>query len=270
MTKIGHDIQDKVFSLNLKIAKKFSKSGYRKPRWKPKRPTYSDLQDKWVIIEFDVLTFALPILGIVWEFDDDVLEIRYVVDLTTLELKGTISYNFKAIKEIYILESPETTSANELIYEVARDKLDKSIISDIAFYSQLIMKLKNRIRNQRIAELVNFLGDKIKQAEEMADESEILGEEITHTKSKTQEERQKFEESDSVKRWLDVVEQETRDIERMSIEEIQKEAHVIAEKSYDDMLKMFVYWIDVLSEMRNDNVDEFIRLLYYDVINMNR
>jgi hypothetical protein len=179
-------------------------------------------------------------------------------------------YNMKAISKIHVLEPEEVTYAKEVINEIEQEKLQYSLDTYLAFHAYVILKVKDLVEDTHIASLINTLKDNMNMEEEMKDESEVLGEEISKYESKTKKDQGKFYESIPMKKFLDTIEKETTDISEMSIEEVLTQARVISEKSDDEHIHEIMYWLESLSEVRDEKIDEMIRMKYYDMLNQSR
>ena len=262
--RAGYNWNKKLFSLNLRITKSYEKTG---EEWKPHKPDFEELEGDWVVIDFSSLSLIeKPILGLVGESDSYYANLEDAIEIYTLRHNTFVHLEIDRIYAVHVLESPEVSLAREVIEDVEKEKLFKALEPGIANPAHVIRKLKGRVSEWRVAELINSLYSIIGGTEDATDESMILGEEMAGGPSKVKKELDEFiDKHESVKQWAEAIEEKQEEIDEMSIEEMLDDTKTMNEKNDDGEIEMYADWLEILSTIRDQKVNEVIRILYFDL-----
>lgn len=252
---------------NLRITETFERSG---DRWLPRKPDFHSLEGEYAMVEFSPIFLANSVSGTVSESEENELYLRGVTDLRTFEYLESRGYNPKAIWRLHILESPEITDAKSTISDIEKEKLDKALEPSIAMNAHAIRKLKGNVERTRVAELVNYLAGQIAVAEDSTDEAMIIGEKMAGGPSQKEKALGKFVQgSEKVQHWVQDMQKREETIDETPIEQILEETRKKRQaKGDDDEIARFADWIEELVSVRDPQVDDVIRGLYFDLDNL--
>jgi len=130
-------------------------------RDKPKKgEQWEDLIGETCIFEF---LLNEPIIGIVDDYDEDVVFIYNAFDLTrgTRVNTGALGLNIEAIRKMHVLENWYVYEARRAVKRVQRDSLDKLPNEFTAWYARCILKLSPYVEEWPIAETICMSEDDI-------------------------------------------------------------------------------------------------------------
>ena len=130
-------------------------------RGKPKKEEqWEDLIGETCIFEF---LLDEPIIGIVDDYDEDVVFIYNAYDLTrgTRVNAGAMGLNIEAIRKIHVLENWYVYEAKRAVKRVQSDRLDKLPNEFTAWYARCILKLSPYVEEWPIAETICMSEDDI-------------------------------------------------------------------------------------------------------------
>jgi hypothetical protein len=128
-------------------------------REKPKKAgQWEDLTGETCVFEF---LLHDPIMGIVDDCDEDVVDIYDAYDLTrgTRSDSGSMSLNVKAIREIHVLENWYVHDARCVVESVQKDGLEKLPNEFAAWHARCILKLSPYVEEWALAEAICMLED---------------------------------------------------------------------------------------------------------------
>lgn len=265
----GFSFDSKFCSINLRIFKTFEKDGRK---WKPRKPDFDKLRNKWIIVVPHVLSLSDPVLCLIDDDEDEIftsdgVPLKAVIDPSTMRFRESMTLYPEKMWKIHVLDPPEVSSARKVIKDIESENLQKSLESNIATYAHTILKLKKEVEDARIAELINLLDGKIGEIEESTDEAAILGEKLAGRPSKKREELEEFvQKHQSVKNYVDALEKQENKISEMSIQQIIDDVRMRhQDEPGDDILERYYDWIMILYDISDDKMDEIIRTLYFDL-----
>ncbi|MDH5462520.1 MAG: hypothetical protein OEX09_09915 [Candidatus Bathyarchaeota archaeon] len=130
-------------------------------RGKPKKgEQWEDLVGETCIFEF---LLDEPIIGIVDDYDEDVVYIYNAFDLTrgTRVNTGALGLNIEAIRKMHVLENWYVYEARRAVKRVQRDRLDKLPSEFTAWHARCILKLSPYVEEWPIAETICMSEDDI-------------------------------------------------------------------------------------------------------------
>ena len=235
-------------------------------RWVPSEPNFEDLEGKWVILEFSILSDANPILGLVGESGFGDIHLDDAIDLRTMTQRHAVDLDMEWVYNVHVLESIEVSEAKDVLKEVESEELYRSRESGIGYRAHTIKKLKNRVTERRVAELINYLASMMEGAEEATDEAQIIGEKLAGGPSKIKEEIEEFvEKHETIQRWSKAMEKKQARMDEMTIEEILEDVKKMNEEGDDAEVEKYADWIEVLSSIRDRKIDDIIRTLYFEM-----
>ena len=263
----GSKVSKETLATSLRIAKTVE---HREVKWSPRKPDFYDLEGEFVMVEFSPIYLANSVSGTVGESEDNELYLRGVTDLRTLEYLESRGYIPEAIWRLHVLESPEVTDARDARDSIEKESLDKALEPSIAMNAHTIIKLRDKVERTRVAELVNFLAGQIAATEESTDEAMIIGEKMAGGPSRKEKELSEFvQSSEKVQHWVKDMQKQEETIVETSIEQIMEEARKKRQaKGDNDEVARFADWIEELVSVRDSQIDDVIRGLYFDLSNL--
>lgn len=258
----GYDWNKKLFSFNSRIIKSYEREGQG---WSPCEPSFEDLEGKWVILEFGILSDANPILGLVGESEFEYVHLDDAIDLRTMAQRHGFGLDMEWVYKVHVLEPIEVSEAKDVLNEVESEELYRARESGIGYRAHAIRKLKNRVSERRVAELINYLASMIEGAEQATDEAQIIGEKLAGGPSKVKKEVDEFvEKHDTVKTWAKAMEEKQDRMDEMTIEEILEDIKKMNEEDDDAEVEKYAEWLEILSSIRDRKIDDVIRGLYFE------
>jgi hypothetical protein len=193
--------------------------------------------------------------------DSSGLPVKIFIDSRTLELEESIDLSPEWIWKLHVLEPPVVTEAKSIIEAVESEKLGRSPTPYIALRAYTILKLKQEVTQTRVAELIEYLMDKIEMPEE--EQPVIPGEKLAGGPNKKKQKPDELVKDETIKEWLEYWEKYDGE-PVMSVEDMMNEIRKKSESRNSRLANQFRDWTQILYSKHDKIVEAVIREIYYD------